>query len=69
MAQPVAGNHWPDDTIATATLLRDALAWADDAAPEPYPLAQGCQDAALGFAIEKAIKAQRPVEVPAGPWA
>lgn len=66
---PWPGNHWPDDTIATATLLRDTLAWADGGAPEPYPLAQGCQDAALGFAIEQAIKAQRPVEVPAGPWA
>ncbi len=66
---PWPGNHWPDDTLATATLLRDALAWADGSAPEPYPLAQGLQDAALGFAIARAVAERRPVEVAAGPWA
>lgn len=65
---PWPGNHWPDDTLATATLLRDALAWADGSAPEPYPLAQGLQDAALGFAIARAVEQQRPIEVAAGPW-
>lgn len=65
---PWPGNRWSDDQLATATLLRDALAWTDGG-PEPYPLSRGCADAALGFAIERAVREGHAVDVPAGPWA
>lgn len=65
---PWPGLHWPDDTLATATLLRDALAWAADEGPEPYPLERALTDARLGFAIQAAVEAGGTLTVPAPPW-
>lgn len=65
---PWPGNHWTDDQHATATILRDMALWVDDAGPEPYPLREGLQDAALGFAIDEAATDEHPVRVETQPW-
>jgi len=63
-------NQWPearwnDDELAVAQTLARTLAWVRGEGPGPYPLAEALADARLGLAIEEAVRADRPVEVPA----
>lgn len=65
---PWPGRHWSDDQHATAAMLRRMAEWADGRGPEPYPLREALEDAALGFAIDRAAADDHPVEVTDQPW-
>ncbi len=65
---PWPGQHWSDDQHATAALLAAMAAWVDGRGAEPYPLREALQDAAIGFAIERAAGEDRPVELGDQPW-
>jgi predicted dehydrogenase len=41
---PFPGARFSDDDLGVATILRDTGRWARGEGPEPYPLAEGCQD-------------------------
>lgn len=62
------GRRWSDDQVATADLLASMASWVDGGGPEPYPLREGLQDAALGFAIERSAAEGVPVELGQQPW-
>ena len=66
---PFPGARFTDDETAVAVLLRDAAAWCRGEGPGPYPLADGCQDALLGSAIEEAARTGLPVRTAREPWA
>lgn len=65
---PSVGRHWSDDEHATAAILSAMAAWVDGSGPEPYPLRDGLEDAALGFALEESAALDRPVEITDQPW-
>lgn len=66
---PFPGARLSDDDLAVATILRDTGAWARRDGPEPYPLAEGCQDHLLGLAIEEAARTGTPVTTDRENWA
>ena len=66
---PFPGARLSDDDLAVATILRDTAAWARGDGPEPYPLAEGCQDHLLGLAIEEAARTGTPVTTDRENWA
>jgi predicted dehydrogenase len=66
---PFPGARFSDDDLAVATILRDTGSWARGEGPEPYPLAEGCQDHLLGLAIEEAARTGMPVNTDREPWA
>lgn len=65
---PWPGRRWSDDEHATAAMLAAMASWVDGRGPAPYPLRDGLEDAALGYAIEQAAAEDRPVEIAAQPW-
>ncbi|MDU0348729.1 Gfo/Idh/MocA family protein [Actinomyces sp. MRS3W] len=66
---PWPGSRFSEDDIAVATLLERVGLWARDAAPEPYPLAEACQDHYLALTIEDSIRTGRDVVAPPEAWA
>ncbi|HEV2636230.1 MAG TPA: Gfo/Idh/MocA family oxidoreductase [Actinocrinis sp.] len=66
---PFLGLRLMDEEIAIATLLTATGAWARDAGPAPYPLAQACQDHLLALAVEDSAAAGTPVVTGIEPWA
>jgi predicted dehydrogenase len=66
---PFVGLRLMDEEIAIATLLTATGAWVRDEGPQPYPLAEGCQDHLLSLAIDRAAQSGMPVVVSPGPWA
>jgi predicted dehydrogenase len=66
---PFVGTRLSEDDIAVAALLRDTGAWARGEGPEPYPLAEGCQDHAIALAIEASARTDSDVRVTGEPWA
>jgi predicted dehydrogenase len=66
---PFPGARFSDDDLAVATILRDTGRWAKDEGPEPYPLAQACQDHLLALAIEEAAGTGAPVTTGRENWA
>ncbi|WP_022910518.1 hypothetical protein [Aestuariimicrobium kwangyangense] len=70
---PWPGRRWSDDEHATAAVLAQMATWVSDSeagssTPGPYPLAEACQDAAIGFAIEESVRRGAPVTLPDQPW-
>ncbi|WP_342372312.1 hypothetical protein PCC79_15060 [Propioniciclava soli] len=65
---PWPGKAWSDDQLATADLLAATARWADGEGKEPYPLREGCQDAAIGFAIERGAAGGEAVRLTDEPW-
>lgn len=63
-----SGRRWSDDELATAAVLAQMAAWVDGTGDQPYPLAESCQDAAIGFAIEESVRRGIPVTVDEQPW-
>jgi predicted dehydrogenase len=51
------------------TSLSEDDMWARDEAAGPYPLAQGCQDHAVGLAIERSARTKADVNVEMEVWA
>ena len=66
---PFPGARFSDDDLAVATILRDAGRWARDEAPEPYRLAEACQDHLLALAMEESVGNGTPVTVRRESWA
>ncbi|GII56832.1 hypothetical protein Pth03_52210 [Planotetraspora thailandica] len=65
-------NEFPgfsDDDLAVVSLLSQMIDWCRGEAPEPYPLADGCQDHALSLAIEESLAKGAGVTVHPQPWA
>lgn len=66
---PYVGFGLSEDDIAVAAIAEAAGAWARDEGPEPYPLAQACQDHLIGLAIEESARRATPVRTSVEPWA
>jgi predicted dehydrogenase len=66
---PFPGARFSDDDLGVATILRDTGRWARGDGPEPYSLAEGCQDHLLGLAIEEAARTGTPVTTNREAWA
>ena len=66
---PWVGTNLSEDDIAVASLLAAVGLWARDEAAGPYPLAQGCQDHAVGLAIERSARTGADVNVDMEVWA
>ena len=58
-----------EDDIAVASLLESTGRWARGDGPEPYPLAEACQDHLLGLAIGESARTGADVRVARQPWA
>lgn len=65
---PWVGTRLSEDDIAVASHLAAVGRWARDEGPAPYPLAQGCQDHALGLAIEESARTGADVRVAKEVW-
>jgi predicted dehydrogenase len=65
---PWVGTRLSEDDIAVASLLQEVGSWARDEGPEPYPLAEACQDHALGLAIEESARTGADVRVSKEVW-
>jgi predicted dehydrogenase len=66
---PFFGARFSEDDLGVAMLLERVGAWARDAGPEPYPLAEGLQDHRLSVAIGEALETGRDVRTGVEPWA
>lgn len=65
---PFTGLRLMDEEIAIGTLLAATAAWARDAGPAPYPLAEACQDHLLALAIDQAAADGQTVATEIEPW-
>jgi predicted dehydrogenase len=65
---PYVGSGLSEDDIAVAAIAEATGAWARGEGPEPYPLAQGCQDHLLGLAIEESLRTGTSIRTGAEPW-
>jgi predicted dehydrogenase len=65
---PWAGTRLSEDDIAVATLLDLTGRWARGDGPEPYPLAEACQDHLLGLAIGESARTGADVRVARDVW-
>jgi predicted dehydrogenase len=63
------GTRLSEDDIAVADFLVETGRWARDSGPEPYPLAEACQDHLLGLAIEESVRTSADVRVSKEAWA
>ena len=66
---PLLGLRLMDEEIAIGTLLTATAAWVRDEGPEPYPLAEACQDHLISLAIDRAADSGAPVITDPEPWA
>ncbi len=65
---PWQGTRLSEDDIAVASHLAAMGLWVRDEGPEPCPLAQGCQDHAVGLAIEESARTGADVRVAKEVW-
>ena len=63
------GTNLSEDDIAVASHDAAVGLWARNDGPAPYPLAQGCQDHALGLAIEQSARTGADIKVESEVWA
>ena len=63
------GGRLSDDELAVAELLGQMGRWVREDGPEPYPLAEGCQDHMLALAIDDSLAAGGTVRTERQPWA
>jgi predicted dehydrogenase len=63
------GAALSEDDLAVVDLLCRTGAWARNAGPEPYPLAEGCQDHLLALAVEESARTGAPVTTAVEAWA
>jgi predicted dehydrogenase len=66
---PWVGTRLSEDDIAVASMLAAEGAWVRGEGPQPYPLAQACQDHAIGLAIEESARTGADVRVAKEVWA
>jgi predicted dehydrogenase len=65
---PWVGSRLSEDDIAVASHLAAVGAWARGEAEGPYPLADACQDHAVGLAIEESARTGQDVRVEKEEW-
>lgn len=65
---PWVGTRLSEDDIAVASLLQLTGEWARGDGPEPYPLADACQDHLLGLAIGESARTGADVRVERDVW-
>jgi predicted dehydrogenase len=63
------GAGLSEDDLAVVDLLCRTGAWVRGQGPEPYPLAEGCQDHLLALAVEESARTGAPVTTAVEPWA
>ncbi|WP_214103794.1 Gfo/Idh/MocA family protein [Acrocarpospora catenulata] len=63
------GARFSEDDLAVVSLACQMTAWCRGEAPEPYPLADGCQDHLLSLAIEESVRTGTTVTTSREPWA
>ncbi|MGW3289778.1 hypothetical protein ACWDR3_34565 [Streptomyces sp. NPDC001002] len=63
------GASLSEDDLAVVDLLCRTGAWVPGAGPQPYPLAEGCQDHLLALACEESARTGKPVTTAVQPWA
>ncbi|MFL4906774.1 Gfo/Idh/MocA family protein [Streptomyces sp. MMS24-I2-30] len=63
------GASLTEDDLAVVDLLSRTGAWVRGAGPEPYPLAEGCQDHLLALAAEESARTGAPVTTAVEAWA
>jgi predicted dehydrogenase len=63
------GASLSEDDLAVVDLLCRTGAWVRDAGPEPYPLAEGCQDHLLALACAESARTGAPVTTGVHAWA
>ncbi|MCS5717509.1 Gfo/Idh/MocA family oxidoreductase [Herbiconiux sp. CPCC 205763] len=66
---PWIGTRLSEDDIAVASFLEEVGRWARSEGPEPYPLADACQDHLLGLAIEESARNRADVRTNKEVWA
>ncbi len=62
------GRGLTDDDLAVADHLVAMGKWVRGDGPEPYPMAEACQDHAIGLAIEESARTGMGVTVADLPW-
>lgn len=65
---PFVGARFSEDDLAVAHLLAETGAWTRSEGPEPYPLAEGCQDHAVALAIQRSAATGTAVTTEEEPW-
>ncbi|MBK5248873.1 MAG: Gfo/Idh/MocA family oxidoreductase [Actinomycetales bacterium] len=63
------GARFSEDDLAVAALLAGMSAWCRGEGPEPYPLAEGCQDHLIALAIEESARRGESVKTTEEAWA
>ncbi|WP_329370273.1 Gfo/Idh/MocA family oxidoreductase [Streptomyces sp. NBC_00669] len=63
------GASLSEDDLAVVDLLCRTGAWVRGEGPEPYPLAEGCQDHLLALAVEESARTGAPVTTAEEAWA
>jgi len=66
---PFVGSGLSEDDIAVAELAVRTGAWARGEGPEPYSLADACQDHLIALAIGQSARERREVRVEREAWA
>lgn len=66
---PFAGSNLSEDDVAVADILVRTGAWARGEGPEPYSLAEACQDHMIALAIAESARERREVTVADEVWA
>ncbi len=65
---PFVGSRLSEDDLAVAVLLAATGAWARSEGPEPYPLADACEDHQISLAIGEATRTGGPVTTTREGW-
>lgn len=63
------GATFSEDDLAVVDLLCRTGAWTRDEGPQPYPLAEGCQDHQISLAIEESARTGSAVVTTREAWA
>jgi len=65
---PYQGARLAEDDVSVATLMERMGEWCRGSGPEPYPLADACQDHLVALAMEEAVRTGATVRTAPGPW-
>jgi hypothetical protein len=65
---PYRGHRLAEDDISVATITDRMASWCRDEGPEPYPLAEACQDHLVALAVEESARTGATVRTARVPW-
>lgn len=66
---PYQGCRLAEDDISVATITERMGAWCRDEGPQPYPLADACQDHLIALAIQESARSGSTVTTTRQAWA